>query len=585
MGTGELVMSCQGGYGRAVYFDNGRYRSYAQGISFIGMNNNLNFNRAEFLRDVLNSLAGYQGYIHGTVVNNLTGDPIQDAEITILNTDRRTVSNISGEFILDRVPIERFTIRVTKEGMTPFEAEMTFNGQREMVIEIRMLHPEMVIDIDRISTDVVINSQRSINISVSNEGDGPLSVSLRPKAVRIFGDFWDPLQTINVYRATQDTRLQAALFFQGFYWIAGGGSGADEPNRMYQISPDGELITSFEQASWSAYGWRDLTADWDFLYGVDSNYIAQISPFEERATGVRIPSPCNPTVAVAWDWENDLFWVASTGTNIFAIDRQGNTISTVRNDRRFRIYGLAYHPNDPDGYPLYVMCNNQDANGRLFKVNPQTGQEMVVVDLPLASDERAGGCNISYDQFPFTTTFVIQMRSGNQSLYSLEMATDFYWLDIDPSEFTLAGFEQQLVNVTINTERLELYTTYTAYIQITHNTGGGEIWIDIEVTVVPVPPNSVVDNGASPFAFGLNSIYPNPFNSTATLSFSLDRDGLTNLTVFDLFGREVQRLVDGDMKAGEYSVNLNGRALPSGVYLVRLSSNNEITTQKLMLIR
>jgi len=582
---GELLMSCQNNHGRAVYYDNSLYRTFGMGISFIGMRNDYGCNRAEYLRDVLNSLAGYQGLIIGNVVNNITGDPIQGVELTILNTDRRAVTNVSGEFMIDRIPNERFTIRVTKEGMTPYEAELTFNGEREMALDIRMLHPEMLFDIDEIRTNLVENTERNIGLTVTNEGDGPLHIALRPKAVRVFGDFWDPLRTVDVNRITQDNRLQAATFFMDNYWVAGGGGGSNEPNQLYQISRDGELIARYEQASWSSYGWRDLTSDWDYLYGVDSNYIAQISPWEGTVTGVRIPSPCNPTIAVAWDSDNDRFWVASTGTNIFAIDRQGNTVATVRNDRRFRIYGLAYRADDPDGCPLYVMCNNQDANGRLFKVNPQTGQETVVIDIPLFSDERAGGCNFSTEIFPFTTTFILQNRSGVQTLQALETATDFYWLNIDPTEAIIEGFESQIFNITIDAERLELYYTYTAHIQVSHNTGGGEMWVDVEVTIVPTPPNSAGDTGSSPFAFMLEAAYPNPFNSASTLNFTLERDGYANLTLFDITGRELARLAGGEMKAGAYSVLVNVGALPSGVYLAKLSSSGKTAVQKLTLVR
>ncbi|SVC06531.1 uncharacterized protein METZ01_LOCUS259385, partial [marine metagenome] len=75
-----------------------------------------------------------------------------------------------------------------------------------------------------------------------------------------------------------------------------------------------------------------------------------------------------------------------------------------------------------------------------------------------------------------------------------------------------------------------------------------------------------------PVTFGLQGSYPNPFNPTTTIHYSLETEGLTSLIVYDMMGREVKSLVSGYLTPNHYSVVWNGkdnvdRTVPSGIYL------------------
>lgn len=83
---------------------------------------------------------------------------------------------------------------------------------------------------------------------------------------------------------------------------------------------------------------------------------------------------------------------------------------------------------------------------------------------------------------------------------------------------------------------------------------------------------------------------PNPFNPRVRLAFELPAAGPVRLTVFDLRGRLVRRLVDGSLPSGSREVWWDGRddggcALPSGVYLCRLDSGGAVAVQALTLVR
>lgn len=79
--------------------------------------------------------------------------------------------------------------------------------------------------------------------------------------------------------------------------------------------------------------------------------------------------------------------------------------------------------------------------------------------------------------------------------------------------------------------------------------------------------------------------YPNPFNPTTKIKFDLSKSSDIKLCVYDLSGREVNRIANGYTKAGSYSVDFNGSDLPSGVYFCSLTTEYSTQTIKLMLLK
>mgnify|MGYP002883952957 CR=1 FL=1 len=88
-----------------------------------------------------------------------------------------------------------------------------------------------------------------------------------------------------------------------------------------------------------------------------------------------------------------------------------------------------------------------------------------------------------------------------------------------------------------------------------------------------------------PASTALNSIYPNPFNPSTTVSYSIDTDSFVSISVFDASGREIAELVNGDQIAGYHDVVWNASSSASGVYFLKMVSGNDVFTNKLMLVK
>jgi hypothetical protein len=88
-----------------------------------------------------------------------------------------------------------------------------------------------------------------------------------------------------------------------------------------------------------------------------------------------------------------------------------------------------------------------------------------------------------------------------------------------------------------------------------------------------------------PPMFSLERNYPNPFNPTTRIAFTLPEPERVKLTVFDLQGNVVTTLVNGRTEAGRHTAVFDGTGLPSGVYFYRLEAGNSTETRRLVLLR
>jgi len=99
-------------------------------------------------------------------------------------------------------------------------------------------------------------------------------------------------------------------------------------------------------------------------------------------------------------------------------------------------------------------------------------------------------------------------------------------------------------------------------------------------------PVTGVLTGEEPLAraYALNA-YPNPFNPSTTIEFTLPEAAYAVVQVVDLLGREVARPVDGWLGAGRHQARFEGVARATGTYVCHLSAGGRHAVRRLLLIR
>lgn len=113
-------------------------------------------------------------------------------------------------------------------------------------------------------------------------------------------------------------------------------------------------------------------------------------------------------------------------------------------------------------------------------------------------------------------------------------------------------------------------------------------------TVLPIRASFLVPEGFAndnedidevPDRVTLHPNYPNPFNPTTTIRYSLPQATQIKITVFDVLGRQIATLIDGLQKPGQHQVQVDAHTWASGVYFYTLEASGQRQTHQMMLIK
>lgn len=165
------------------------------------------------------------------------------------------------------------------------------------------------------------------------------------------------------------------------------------------------------------------------------------------------------------------------------------------------------------------------------------------------------------------------------------------------------GITIQFLNKTTNLPQDSL-TTYPDSIKMrvstTPGTSTGNYTLNIKTTGTGgMPPvhlrsfNIRVHNpiGITPIGtnvptkFDLLQNYPNPFNPVTNIKFDIAKTGLVKLSVYDITGRQVAELINGEIQAGSYNYDFNASNLASGIYFYKLEAGNFNSIKKMILVK
>jgi Secretion system C-terminal sorting domain len=108
---------------------------------------------------------------------------------------------------------------------------------------------------------------------------------------------------------------------------------------------------------------------------------------------------------------------------------------------------------------------------------------------------------------------------------------------------------------------------------------GDQNWFGIPNAVKKIPSNV-------PLKFNLSNNYPNPFNPSTTVEFSLAKTGNVNLKVYNAMGQLVKDVISNrNMASGHYSYSINMNDFASGIYFYTLQQNGLTLTKKMVLLK
>lgn len=272
---------------------------------------------------------------------------------------------------------------------------------------------------------------------------------------------------------------------------------------------------------------RDLTTDGRYLYGGQS--AATLYRLDTNmATLNTFSMPGGSQVrAIAWDPGRKGFWFCGFSTNISCYDTaqnlKGGPISAGTRNAQ---YGLCFDSllaTDTGFVWVWDQGNGSAGPNGLYKLNATTGTQMALYNFTLlpGNGDIAGGAEIC-------------VYPGNPS-----------------RKVILLNFQ----NNALLAFKLSDILTYIEKHQ------------------------GMVSN------FSLSQNFPNPFNPSTTISYTLMKLTDVNLTIYDVLGNKVKTLINGIQEAGVHTLRFDASSLSSGIYFYTITAGDFKDTKKMLLVK
>jgi hypothetical protein len=280
--------------------------------------------------------------------------------------------------------------------------------------------------------------------------------------------------------------------------------------------------------------------------GVDPMYSSNPTQNTERIVNYYNMGPsgvpycnCDGLIQDIWPFSNTAFMNAMN-TRLAVTSLIGITVNDLR------IAGDSIKSS----ISLNVVSNLPSGN---YKLRVMAIEKKIVYSTPPGSNGETIFYTVFRRAYPNTDGVVIPTNSGVYN-YTYTYKRETAW--IDTSMYTVAFVQNDNNKEVINSAK-------GAYIA----TGIGNF-----------------GNGI-PAEYSLSQNYPNPFNPVTTIKYSIPNSGFVSLKVFDILGKEVITLVNGNAPAGNYSVEFHSGNLASGLYFYKFNSGNFSDTKKLVITK
>ncbi len=447
-----------------------------------------------------------------------------------------------------------------------------------------------------------------------NLQSNPSSPQNNPEAI------WDVQLNVNVTGS-------GAVKDGSFFYVADKTS-----NLIRAYDASGNLLLIF--AIPGVTGLEDLAFDGTFEYGGTGGQVIYQMSFQTQTLVGTINTPI-AVRHIAYDPNNDAFWVGGWSDPVMLIARNGAVLATV-NVQLSPVTGSAYDDVSPGGPYLWLFTGGAPDSLMIRQYHILSGT-LTGVTHNVLSDIGIGVTNASSGGLFFMNDFIANTASlggvlmgSPAKLFAYEI---YNAVPVELSSFTAEfvgqGVKLQWTTATeTNNLGFEIQRSVTGGQKSEVRGQGSEIaghrsgvrnwerigYVEGSGTTIEPKSYSFIDKNikAGTYCYRLKQIdldgtyeysdaisievniglgyvlfqnYPNPFNPATRIKYSIPESGFVTLKVYDLLGREVAVLVNEEKTAGSHPVEFDGSSLPSGVYVYRIQIGDYSAVRKMVLVR
>jgi hypothetical protein len=305
-----------------------------------------------------------------------------------------------------------------------------------------------------------------------------------------------------------------------------------------------ELYHVWDGSNWKIF-WTNI-----YTYDINNNLIIELKQIRDDSTWVN-----RSKTTFTYDVNNNMIeelyqeWSGNTWTNYFKS-------TYIYNLNNYKIEGLFQDWNGSNWINHFNYTYTYDVNNNLIEFVQQKWENSNWVN-----DRR-----YSY--------------SFNLNNYMIEAVYQAWWATIWINE------TRWVYTYDVNNNKIE---------ELTQDWNGSGYWLNQDKSIYSYIPilTDVNDNTSETKTYCLSNNYPNPFNPTTKIKFTIPtvianevkQSQLVILKIYDIFGNEVITLVNEQKPTGTYESEFEGTNLPSGIYFYQLKAGSFVETKKMILLK
>jgi hypothetical protein len=569
------------------------------------------------------------GTVEGTVEESGTGVPIEDAHVYFSGYHGYT--DASGFYSISPVLVGTYTVNVESDYyLEDSQSGVVVTDGGTTVVDFELLWSEIAVDPDNFMVNVVQGQTSDEVMIITNDGPGELEyqisameddtnrISLPAHNDGIKRGMYAPslgaapmdgvpvmnsdvpyvsfsreemaygIESANGWFVSMDVAAPEVLNYLGNEMTGGfsnaGTFGLGDQSFVYELDNANAFgMYDIETGAWTAIGsiatgsaqtWSGMTVDptTGNFYGVSTDitasnlYMIDIENLTATLIGATgMPGLIDVAIdgtgtCYAYDLVTDEFVSLDLGTGAATV------IGSLGYDANFG-QGMAW---DAANDILYLSAfNNTTFQPELRIADRATGNTTLVG--VIGATDPGGLCQLGWMALP---------------------GAGVAWLSFDPNAGTVGpNGGQEVVVVTFDATDLLAGDIKTGFIHIGNNANyqRGDDYI-IPVTMIVVPSGSSDDPEVPAAVTKLFGNYPNPFNPTTNINFSLKENEHVTIEVYNLKGEKVTTVINADVDAGNHTITWNGldsnnKNVSSGVYFYKMKAGRYTSTKKMILMK
>ena len=377
---------------------------------------------------------------------------------------------------------------------------------------------------------------------------------------------------------------------------------------LYQNGYAGALVWSWSDFPVTPNNPNAANDTWAVLHAMKANYKQYIDPFNTDYPVITIINPLDKSTFQDITELTVSSAVMDTGSiiNYVKIYSNDSLLGTIVNPSQISSDTLYYNFDlkniNSGNYVLTALAENNKGQHEISmpvqisvgtaKVSKLEAEKASIngPGITTQQDPTASG-GAYYDIKTNDTTITITWQFKNvltSGDYPISFGYKLFY-DTPKSQFiNINGIRADTITF-VGSKSSWLEKTITVHLEQGTNTVQMQLWwgwMYLDYLAVPSSiVTGVVDKKEIPIVFSLSQNFPNPFNPSTEIRFTIPKFTEVNLTVYNILGEVVESLINKDLTAGTYNIKFDGSKYSSGVYFYTLRTEDKMLTKKMILLK